>query len=272
MARYATLRTADGTRATLVVGDELVVLDHGDAAAAAAHAMAGERVVADGPRVPLAGADLAPVVVAPRKIVCVGLNYRTHILELDRGVPEAPTLFSKFALALTGPYDDLVLPAVSDQVDWEAELGVVIGTPARDVTPEQALDHVAGYTVVNDVSMRDWQWRTTQWLAGKTFEATTPVGPVLVTPDEVDHARDLAIDCWVDDEQVQSARTSDLLFSVAELIADLSRIMTLEPGDLLATGTPGGVGAGHDPQRWLRPGETLRTTIEGIGELRNAIR
>jgi acylpyruvate hydrolase len=224
--------------------------------------------IADGPRSALGAADLAPL-VRPQKVICVGLNYRSHIQEMGREPPPYPTLFAKFPDALTGPHDDLVLPSVSDQVDWEAELGVVIGKPARRVEIADALEHVAGYTVVNDISMRDWQRRTTEFLQGKTFEASTPVGPVLVTPDEIDHARDLRLRCEIDGEVMQEARTSDLIFDTAALVSYCSQCATLRPGDLISTGTPGGVGAGRDPQMFLRPGQTVTTTIEGIGSCVN---
>jgi acylpyruvate hydrolase len=197
------------------------------------------------------------------------LNYRSHILEMGRELPAHPTLFTKFADTLLGARDDLILPVVSDEVDWEAELGLVIGAPVRWASTEEAATAIAGYTVVNDVSMRDWQWRSTQWLAGKAFDATTPVGPWLVTPDEVDHAADLALRCEVDGQVMQSSRTSDLLFTPADLVAYISQFTTLHPGDLIATGTPGGVGAARNPKIFLQPGQVLRTVIEGVGECVN---
>ncbi|WP_262286308.1 fumarylacetoacetate hydrolase family protein [Micromonospora sp. MA102] len=205
----------------------------------------------------------------PEKIICLGLNYETHIREMGRDVPQYPTLFAKYARSLIGPYDPVVLPTASQKVDWEAELGVVIGTPCRHVSPERAKEHIAGYTVINDVTARDWQRRTREFLSGKTFEATTPVGPYLVTPDELPTDLDLGIECSVDGEVMQSARTSDLLFDVAAIVSYISTIITLVPGDVIATGTPGGVGDGRDPKVYLRPGQVLRTTIEGIGTLEN---
>lgn len=269
--RLTTLRTDGGTAAGRVDGDEIVELPYADVGALLAESDWSDRAAAGaGRRRPLAGASLATLVPRPPKIICVGLNYRSHILEMGRDLPAHPTLFAKYTNALLGPADDLVVPAVSEQVDWEVELGVVIGAPGRCVSAGQALEIIAGYTVVNDISMRDWQWRTGQWLQGKTFEASTPVGPVLVTPDEVDHGRDLALTCSVDGVEMQSSRTSDLLFSPAEIVAYISQFTTLEPGDLIATGTPGGVGAGRDPQVFLRPGQVVTTTVEGIGSLENA--
>jgi acylpyruvate hydrolase len=269
--RFATVRHETGTRAAIVHEDGVSVLPHEDVgtllSAVGLEGLSG--LHGEGAPVALADADLAPLVTTPSKIVCVGLNYRTHILEMGRELPAYPTLFGKFADSLIGARDDLQLPATSEQVDWEAELGVVIGAPVRRATPEQARAAIAGYTTVNDVSMRDWQWRTTQWLQGKTFESSTPVGPFLVTPDEVDHARDLELRCEVDGETMQRSRTSDLLFGPAEIVAYISRFTTLRPGDLIATGTPGGVGSARDPQVFLQPGQVLRTAIEGLGECVN---
>ena len=178
--RFATIRTDHGTTAARLDGDVLVPLDAADVG----ETLAGPaRERAGAPAVPAAEADFAPLVTRPGKIICVGLNYRAHILETGRELPEYPTLFAKFADTLLGPRDDLVLPSVSDRVDWEVELGVVIGSPVYRATPAEAAASIAGYTVVNDVSMRDWQRRTLQWLQGKMFEHSTPVGPYLVTPE-----------------------------------------------------------------------------------------
>lgn len=267
-----TLRTAVGTRAGRIDGDVIVELgapDVGSLLAAGLDPVRMDAAISDGPFHDLRTSDLAPVVPRPGKVLCVGLNYASHIREMGREPPEYPTLFAKFAEALIGPKDPIVLPSVSDQVDWEAELAIVIGRPARHVPPSDASEHIFGFTILNDVSIRDWQGRTPQWLQGKTFEATTPVGPALVTPDEIDGASDLLIRCEVDGQTVQEARTSDLWFSPSEIVAYTSEILTLHPGDLIATGTPAGVGAGRDPQVFLRPGQIVRTTIEGLGELVN---
>src|SRR2546430_3637020 len=207
---------------------------------------------AGAPAVPTAQADFAPVVTSPSKVICVGLNYRSHILETGRELPEYPTLFAKFAETLMGPRDDLVIPSVSERVDWEVELGVVIGRPVYRATPTEAKGAIAGYTVVNDVSMRDWQRRTLQWLQGKMFEHSTPAGPYLVTPGDVGDAADLEVRCEVDGEIMQQSRTSDLLFKPAEIVAYASQAITLRPGDLFATGTPGGVGNARKPPVYLR--------------------
>jgi acylpyruvate hydrolase len=268
--RLATIRRPDGTTAAArLEGDELVLLPYSDVVALLAEPgwreAAGE---AADERVALAGADLAPT-VQPAKVICVGLNYRSHIEEMGRPLPDHPTLFAKFADTLTGPYDDLIVPRVSAEVDWEVELGVVIGRAARNVYESGAAACIAGYTVVNDISMRDWQWRTTQWDQGKNFEASTPVGPFLVTGDEIDDAADLEVTCRVDGQTMQTGRTCDLLFKPAVIVAYVSQFTTLQPGDLIATGTPGGVGAGRDPKVFLAPGQLLETAIEGIGACRN---
>ncbi len=270
--RLATLRTEQGTRAVRVEGNHTVDLDAADVGALLStgpDALDGASRTAGRER-KLDATALAPVVPMPAKVICLGHNYQTHIEEMGREVPTYPTLFAKFARALIGPRDPIHLPAVSDSIDWEAELALVIGRRIRCASPQEASEAIAGYTVLNDVSARDWQSRTLQWLQGKTFESTTPVGPWLVTPDEVDHAADLIVRCEVDGEVVQEARTSDLLFKPADIVEYVSQVLTLDPGDLIATGTPGGVGASRTPPRFLRPGQLLRTSVEGIGDLVNS--
>jgi acylpyruvate hydrolase len=268
--RFATIRTAAGTTAARLDEDDLIPLDAADVGELLASGDASTVPVRGGAvPVPVAKADFAPVVTNPSKIICVGLNYRTHILETGRELPEHPTLFAKFAQTLMGPHDDLAIPAVSEKVDWEAELAVIIAAPVYRASAAQALDAIAGYATSNDVSMRDWQRRTLQWLAGKMFQHTTPVGPYLVTPDEVNHATDLEIRSAVDGEIMQQARTSDLLFKPADIVAYVSQAITLNPGDLLLTGTTGGVGDARKPPVYLKPGQVLRTYIEGLGECVN---
>lgn len=251
-------------------GDELVVLPHRSLSELLRKPTWRDDAAAAGPHLPAAEAQLATL-LAPGKIFCAGLNYRAHIRETGREEPKWPSLFAKFADVLTAPHADIHAPSASQRVDWEVELGVVIGSSASNVTPDEALGHVAGYTIVNDISMRDWQNRTTQWLQGKVFEASTPVGPCLVTPDEIDHAADLRITCSVNGDIKQDGRTSDLLFTVPYLISYISQFTTLRPGDLIATGTPSGVGNARDPQEYLHPGDTLESEIEGIGRLVNRI-
>jgi len=270
--KLATIRDGGGTLAVRIEGDEAVELDATDVGAV----LRRERwqswaAAAGGARRPTDGLDYAPLVVRPDKVVCVGLNYRNHILEMGRELPDHPTLFAKYTSALIGATDDIVLPAVSEKVDWEAELAVVIGARARHVSGDDALGAIAGYSVLNDVSVRDYQNRTLQWLQGKTFEHSSPVGPWLVTRDE-SPGPEREITCEVDGELMQKANTGDLVFDPVALVSYISAITTLEPGDIIATGTPGGVGAARDPQRFLRSGETVVTRIAGIGELRNVCR
>jgi len=273
--KLATLRTPEGTRAVRVEADAYVDLGLGDVGELLAQPGWRDRVAAaSGTRYSPNDVDLAPAVSRPGKIICVGLNYRNHILEMGRELPEHPTLFAKYADALIGPRDTITLPAESDKVDWEAELAVVIGGPVRRARSEQAAEAIAGFCVLNDVTMRDFQYRTKQWLQGKTFDATTPLGPVLVTPDELpgEVAPALTMTGSVDGEVVQKAETSDLVFSPVELVRYISSIVTLRPGDVIATGTPGGVGHARKPPRYLTDGSRLVTEITGIGRLDNVAR
>jgi acylpyruvate hydrolase len=268
--RLATASIDGATRACRVEGGDLVLLAEADVGGLLAHPDWRERAAVDGLRVAADAVRLLPVVPRPDKIVCLGLNYASHIAEMGRERPRFPTLFAKYRASLIGPTDPIQLPRVSQQVDWEAELGVVIGRPGRNIGAADALGYVAGYCIVNDITVRDWQHRTREFLSGKTFEGTTPVGPALVTDDELPPgARGLRLSCEVDGQVMQSAVTDDLCFDVAAIVSYVSTIITLLPGDLIATGTPGGVGAGRDPQMFLRHGQIVRTSIEGIGELVN---
>ncbi|HEY8597197.1 MAG TPA: fumarylacetoacetate hydrolase family protein [Thermomicrobiales bacterium] len=268
--KLVTIRTANGTRAGRLDGDTVVELPDSDVGAilAGGAASLAAAASADGPRHPYADVDLAPVVPRPPKIICIGQNYMAHIAEMGSTPPKFPTLFAKYTRALIGPRDEITLPKASEKMDWEVELAIVIGSEGRHLTAENAMDVVAGYTVLNDVSARDFQRRTEQWLQGKTFEGTTPVGPVLVTKDELDPS-DLALTTEIDGQTMQSSRTSDLLFKPAEILAYISQIITLEPGDIIATGTPSGVGSGRNPQVWLQAGQTVTCTVEGIGSVVN---
>jgi acylpyruvate hydrolase len=270
--RLATIRTATGHRAVRVDEDAAVETGDADVRALLGHPDWRDRAAAaTGPAHPLDALDLAPLVPSPEKIVCVGMNYHDHVREMGHELPAHPTLFAKFAPALVGAHDDVVLPAVSEQVDWEAELVVVVGAPVRHADDAAAEAAIAGYTVMNDVSVRDWQNRTTQFLQGKTFERTTPLGPWLVTPDELP-AGGWAISTALDGETVQSSSTDQLVFGPVALVRYLSEIVTLRPGDVIATGTPGGVGHARRPPRYLDDGALLVTTVAGVGELRNTCR
>ncbi|MGI5518374.1 fumarylacetoacetate hydrolase family protein [Streptomyces sp. CA-106131] len=269
--KLATLRTENGLRTVRVENGEYVDIGPGDVGELLRHedwqALAA---AADGPAFQAEPANLAPVVPHPGKIVCVGLNYRSHITEMGRDLPRYPTLFAKFSEALIGPYDPLTLPSESESVDWEAELGVVVGRSVRRADRATAEAAIAGYTVLNDVTLRDWQFRTREWLQGKTWESTTPLGPCLVTPDEL--PGDAEISCTIDDEVVQKSTIGDLLFDPADLVSYVSTMVTLNPGDLIATGTTGGVGHARKPPRYLRDGQTVVTRVQGIGELVTRVR
>ena len=267
--RLVTVRTGTGTAAGRLDGDDVVLLDATDVGALLERGAAGVEVRETG-KVARADAEFATLVARPRKVICVGLNYRNHILEMGRELPQYPTLFAKFDRTLTGPFDDIALPPESGSVDWEVELTVVVGRQVRRVGLDEANDAIAGYTVANDVSMRDWQNRTVEWLQGKAFEASTPVGPELVTPDELD-ASDLEVTCEVNGTVMQRSRTSELVFGPAALVSYASTVVTLDPGDLILTGTPGGVGHARTPPVYLASGDELRTSVQGIGTLVNRI-
>lgn len=205
----------------------------------------------------------------PAKIICVGLNYHAHALEVGKSPPEIPTLFSKVATSLVGPNDAIILPRLSSKVDWEAELAIVIGSTTRNARRDTVSESVLGYSALNDVSARDWQQRTSEWFQGKNFDKTAPFGPFIVTADEADPASGLAITCTIDGELMQSGNTLDMIFDPLDLVTYISKILTLEPGDIIATGTPSGVGAGRKPAKFLKPGQVVTTEIAGIGTLVN---
>ncbi|WP_138415968.1 fumarylacetoacetate hydrolase family protein [Aquibacillus sediminis] len=206
----------------------------------------------------------------PGKMICVGHNYREHILEMGRDLPENPVLFSKFANTIVGPEDDIPYYPISEQLDYEAEFAFVVGKQARHVSEEDALDYVAGYTIVNDVTYRDIQRRTLQWLQGKAVEGSAPMGPWLVTSDELNPSG-LEIALTVNGEERQRSNTKNLVFTVEKLVAFLSGLMTLEPGDVILTGTPGGVGFARDPQTFLKDGDVVKIEVDGVGTLENKV-
>ncbi len=220
---------------------------------------------------PVPDAQLGPPIPDPDKIVCIGLNYRSHAAEAGIEPPDSPTFFAKFRNALTGPGAEVPLPASSRKVDYEAEVAFVIGRRAHQVAEENALDHIAGYTLLNDLSARDLQFSTPQWMPGKVFDGSAPCGPALVTPDEAGPHDAIEISLQLNGETMQSASTSDLVFSIPRLVAHLSSLMTLEPGDLISTGTPAGVGSVREPRVWLKPGDELVVESPTLGRLETRI-
>ena len=219
--------------------------------------------------IPLENVRLHAPIPRPPKIICVGLNYRDHAEESNLTIPEVPTIFCKFPTAVAAPGADVVLPKASAKPDYEAEFGVVIGKGGRYISADRWQDHVFGYTIVNDVSARDYQMATSQWIMGKTFDTFAPFGPAIVTADEIENPHALDISLTLSGEVVQSSNTRNLIFGVPRLIEFLSSVFTLEPGDLISTGTPGGVGFARKPPRWLRPGDEMVVRVEGLGELVN---
>jgi 2-keto-4-pentenoate hydratase/2-oxohepta-3-ene-1,7-dioic acid hydratase in catechol pathway len=213
---------------------------------------------------------LAPI-LRPPKIICIGLNYRDHAEESNLAIPEVPTVFAKFSTAVIGHRHSIVLPKNSTKPDYEAEFAVVIGKGGRHIPQERWRDHVFGYTIVNDVSARDFQMATSQWIIGKTFDTFAPMGPAIVTADEIDDPHNLEISLSINGEELQHSNTRNLIFNIPYLIAYLSSVFTLEPGDVISTGTPGGVGFARKPPRWLKAGDTVVTKVAGLGELVNPV-
>lgn len=213
---------------------------------------------------------LAPI-LRPPKLICIGLNYKDHAIESNMDLPTTPVVFTKFSNSIIGPGDTVLLPRASTQVDYEAELAIVIGRRCRDVQRFDWTDYVFGFTILNDVSARDIQLSTSQWSLGKSFDTFCPMGPCIVTRDELPDPHELSIRLSIGRETLQDSNTDQLIFKTGDLIQYLSGIMTLEPGDIISTGTPAGVGLGRKPQRWLKPGEIITVGIQGIGSLTNPI-
>jgi 2-keto-4-pentenoate hydratase/2-oxohepta-3-ene-1,7-dioic acid hydratase in catechol pathway len=230
----------------------------------------GERA-GKGDAVPLDDVSLLPPVPDPDKIVCIGLNYRSHAAEAGLEPPDSPTFFAKFRNALASPGAEVKLPAASEKVDFEAEVAFVIGERCRDVAESDAPARVAGYTLLNDLSARDLQFATPQWMPGKVFDDSAPCGPALVTRDEAGAHNAIEIALTLNGELMQEAATDDLVFGVPQLVAQLSRLMTLEPGDIVATGTPAGVGSVRQPRVWLRPGDEIAISSPTLGRLETRI-
>jgi acylpyruvate hydrolase len=267
--KLATLRTAGGTVAARVDSAESATVIPRYADLSALLEEPNWRTIADqadGDSVSLDSVEYAAVVPRPGKIVCVGLNYTSHIKELGLELPEYPTLFAKFADALTGPYDDIVVPKyAAQQLDWEAELAFVMGKTAYQVAEADAADYIAGYSVFNDYTMRDYQFRTLQWDQGKNLEKASGFGPFLVT----DYQLGTTIEARLDGEVMQHATTDDLVFGPEALVSYISHIVTLRPGDVVVTGTPGGVGHARKPARYIGDGQTVEVSIEGLGAVMN---
>ncbi|MBV6757594.1 MULTISPECIES: fumarylacetoacetate hydrolase family protein [Rhodococcus] len=269
--KLATLRRAGGTVAVRVDSDTTATVIDGYRDLSALLADPDWKSIAEnasGDTVNLDGADYAPVVPNPGKIICVGLNYANHIKEMGRDLPEFPTLFAKFREALTGPYDDVIVPAyAAAQLDWEGELAFVVGKQAYQVPEAEAESYIAGYSVMNDYTMRDYQYRTLQWDQGKTFEKTSGFGPFLTTTDSYTFGG--ALVTTLDGQVVQTTTTDDLVFTPAKLVEYISHIVTLQPGDVVITGTPGGVGHARKPGLYIQDGQTVEVTIDGLGSVRN---
>lgn len=270
--KLATLRTHDGTIAARLDGDVLTEIPgHADVGALLANENWREIARnATGSRHRVDEAELETVVPNPSKVLCAGFNYTGHIQEMGRDLPSYPTLFAKFADTLTGPTDSVAAVAEDPEMDWEGELGVVVGRTAYKVGEEEAGEYIAGFTVANDISMRGWQYRSTEWLQGKIWARSTPVGPVLVTPDEFDPTT-AVLRTTVNGTSVQEHGVADLLFTPAHLVAYVSTMLPLRPGDLILTGTPGGVGRARTPQVYLKAGDVVEVTIDGIGAVSTPI-
>lgn len=282
--RLATLNTPQGPRPAVLVGDfyvDLLSTDNqlpgsvrailADPAAMTSAKAASERPNAT--KVAVSIAKLHAPVPDAQKIICVGLNYRDHAIESKMAIPKEPVLFSKFTSALIGHGEAIVVPKVSTKVDYEAELVIVVGKRGRYISEAKAMDYVAGYSVGHDVSARDWQLEKDgkQWMVGKTFDTFAPVGPTLVTKDEVSDPHKLGIRLRLDGKTMQNSNTEQMIFSVAQIIAYLSVVVTLEPGDLIFTGTPPGIGHALTPPVYLRGGEIAEVEIDGLGILRNPV-
>ena len=274
-----TYRSERGDRAGVLVGREIVdawdVL--GGDGSSVRDVLEAERVLDLAPAaeasatMALADAELLPPVPDPGKIICIGLNYRAHAAEAGIDPPDSPTFFAKFRNALAAPGATVPLPAASDKVDYEAEVAFIVGRRAKDVDPADAIHHVAGYTLLNDLSARDLQFSTPQWMPGKVFDGSAPCGPALVTPDETGAPDGISFALTLNGGEMQSSSTADLVFSIPELVAHLSRLMTLDPGDIVATGTPSGIGGAREPHVWLRPGDEVVISSPELGQLETTL-
>ncbi len=220
---------------------------------------------------PVDAVTLLPPILTPGKIICLGRNYREHAIETGHEVPAYPVLFAKFSNVLVGHRQPVVLPTVSQRVDYEAELAVVIGRTGKHIAPADAIEYIAGYTCFNDISVRDYQYRTPEWLQGKSFDTCGPLGPALVTADEVSNPPALDITLRLNGEVMQQSNTSNMIFDIPAIISYVSQIMTLEPGDVIATGTPPGVGDARNPQVYIKAGDMMQVEIASLGVLENPV-
>ena len=277
--RLITFSAGDHPQPGLVVNQKVIelpypdlvaFLEDGDRARQTALKLAGNPSAAA--MHPLSAVRLLAPLPKPPKFICIGLNYRDHAIESGLPIPATPTVFAKYSNAVIGPGDTIQIPQVSQEVDYEAELAFVIGRRGKHVAPAQWKDCVFGYTIVNDVSARDFQRATSQWIIGKTFDTFAPMGPELVSADEIEDPHNLRISCEVNGRVLQDSSTSQLIFRIPELVAYLSQVMTLEPGDVVSTGTPPGVGFARKPPIFLQPGDEVVVKVEGLGELRNRCR
>jgi len=264
-------------RAGLLLGDEILDLtplgvpDTANAMALGAEALGQALTMPETSRIALSGARLLAPIPRPPRIFCVGLNYRDHAVESKMEIPKVPTLFLKLPSAVIGPGETVRIPALTREPDYEVELALIIGKAGRNIAAENWREHVFGYTILNDVSARDVQLATSQWTLGKSFDTFCPIGPAIVTADEIPDPHALDIRLSIGGEVLQHSNTRELIFKAPELIAYLSAITPLEPGDIISTGTPAGVGLGRTPRRWLQPGETMVAEVEGLGRLINPV-
>jgi 2-keto-4-pentenoate hydratase/2-oxohepta-3-ene-1,7-dioic acid hydratase in catechol pathway len=230
-----------------------------------------QRSAAVAASVPLSSVELLAPIARPSKLICIGLNYRDHAIESNMAMPKTPTVFCKFTTSIIGPGASVVLPKISTQPDYEAEFAFVIGKGGRYIAADNWRDHVIGYTIVNDVSARDIQLATSQWIMGKTFDTFAPMGPYITTADEIADPHNLNISLTLNGETLQNSNTRELIFKIPELIEHLSSVFTFETGDIVSTGTPAGVGFARKPPVLLKPGDDMITRVEGLGELRNPV-
>lgn len=274
--RFVTFHHNNHTHPGVVSGDKAVSLSSAGFPSVLAIIEGGpealkrvKKAMETAPSYPLADVKLLAPIPRPTKIICIGLNYRDHAIESKMEIPKTPTVFSKYPSCAIGKGESIVLPKNSEKPDYEGELALVIGKNGRHVPEERWRDYVFGYMNLNDVSARDFQMATSQWMIGKTFDTFAPMGPYLVTDDEVADPHNLDISLTINGETLQHSNTKELIFRIPDLIAYLSSVFTLEPGDVISTGTPSGVGFSYKPPRWLKPGDTVVVKVEGLGELSN---